>query len=376
MSTVAVQSDVLLHPICELDGHRKRGLASMSLDIRRPRVRLSSLPLISAVATILIAATVDPERNWARLRALPPNERQRLDENLRKFDLLYSPVQQQSLRDLDKRINEIEPTRQTDLLAALHRYHNWLNLLPETKQEELKQTPPAQRMVLVKKLLSDHPIAKVGPAPFLRFIDVGEDTPFELAAIYKIWVTLEPEERADVEKVPRGPRRRARLFELGDNHKLPRELKPDDFDEERWTGELEAFAKKNRPALLLEELRKKQEARRQEIIRRQMINYHYLEKGHHPKGVTPERLAEFLAKFPPWLQSSFDHYTPEEAKRRLTIVYRLVFPPPAEINTIQKAVAAPPVAATTTTAKPGSSRGKQKPKSKAPDTTKSAKSPF
>ena len=30
-----------------------------------------------------------------------------------------------------------------------------------------------------------------------------------------------------------------------------------------------------------------------------MINYHYLEKDHHPKAVTPERLAEFLASFPP-----------------------------------------------------------------------------
>ena len=347
----------------------------MSLDIRRPRVRRWGLPFISTVATILIAATVDPEKNWARLRALPPNERQRLDENLRKFDLLYSPGQQQSLRDLDRRINEIEPTRQAEYLAALHRYHNWLNLLPETKQEELKQAPPAERMALVKKLLNDHPIPKAGAAPFLRFVDVGEDTPFELAAIYKIWETLNREERTEVEKVPRGPRRHNKLFELADKHDLPHEIKPDDFNEERWAGELEAFARKNRPLLLLEELRKKQEARRQEILRRQLINFHYLEKDHHPKGVTPERLAEFLALFPPWLQSSFDHYPPEEAKRRLTIVYRLVFPPPSEIKATQRAAAAPPAAPAATT-KPGSSRGKQKPAPKSPDSTKSAKSPF
>jgi hypothetical protein len=345
----------------------------MSLDIRRPRVRFWGLPLISAVATILIAATVDPERNEARLRALPPNERQRLDENLRKFDLLYTADQQRSLRDLDRRINEIEPTRQPEYLAALHRYHNWLNLLPETKQEELKTTLPAERMALVKKFLSDHPAPKAVSAQFLRFIDVGEVTPFELAAIYKIWVTLKPDERSQVEKVPRGPRRHESLFNLGKEHNLPREIKPDDFDEERWAGELEAFAKKNRPALLLDEMKHTQAARRHEILRRQMINYHYLEKGHHPKGVTPERLAEFLALFPPWLQSSFDHYPPDEARRRLTIVYRLAFPPPSEIQPTGRAAAGPTAHAPT---KPGASRGKQKTTSTAPDSTKSTKSPF
>jgi len=335
---------------------------------------LSGLPLISAVATILIAATIDPEKNWARLRALPPNERQRLDENLRRFDLLYSPDQQQHLRDLDRRVNESEPTRQVEYRAALRRYHNWLNLLPETKQEELKQTPPAERMVLVKKLLRDHSAPKGVSAQFLRFIDVGEDTPFELAAIYKIWDTLNPDERRQVEQVPRGPRRREALFKLGDKRDLPREIKPDGFDEERWAGELEAFARKNRPALLLEELKKKQEARRQEILRRQMINYHYLEKDHQPKPTTPERLAEFLALFPLWLQGSFDHYPPEEAKRRLTIVYRLVFPAPSEIKSTQRASGAPPAAAPAT--KPGLSRGAQKPTSNALNSAKPAKSPF
>jgi hypothetical protein len=345
------------------------------LDFRCTKIHPWGLPVISAVATILIAANVDPEVNWTRLRALPPNERKRLDESLRRFDLLYSADQQQSLRDLDRRINEFEPPRRAELVAALHRYHNWLNLLPETKQEQLKQTPPARRMALVKKILSDHPAPNTVSAQFLRFIDVGEVTPFELAAIYKIWETLKPDEKRQVERLPRGPRRRDALFKFGANQNLPSEIKPDDFDEVRWARELEAFAKKTRPALLLEDVKKNQAARREEILRRQMINYHYLERDHHPKEVTPERLAEFLALFPPWLQSSFDHYPPEEARRRLTIVYRLVFPPPSEINSTQRAAAAPSAASTTTT-NPGSLRGKPKPTSKAIDSTKSPKSPF
>ena len=255
----------------------------------------------------------------------------------------------------------------------LHRYHNWLDVLPETKQEELKQTSPAERMALVKKLLNNHPAPNAVSAQFLRFIDVGEVTPFELAAIYKIWETLSPDEKRQVEQVPRGRGRRDALFKLGAKLNLPSEIKPDGFDEERWAKELETFARRNRPALLLEEMKKTQSARRQENLRRQMINYHDLEKAHHPKAVTPERLAEFLATFPPWWQASFDHYPPEEARRRLMIVYRLVFPAPSEIKATQRTAAAPSAAQTT---QPGSSRGKQNPRSKATDSTKSAKSPF
>ena len=79
-----------------------------------------------------------------------------------------------------------------------------------------------------------------------------------------------------------------------------------------------------------------------EILRRQAINYYFL--NHPPKSVTPERLSEFLAAFPPWLQSTFDPHSPEEAQRRLTVVYRLVFPPPQEIKPTQRPSAPPPAA--------------------------------
>ena len=64
--------------------------------------------------------------------------------------------------------------------------------------------PAGERMTLVKKLLADYPVPKAATKEFLRFIDVGEDSPFELAAIYKIWQKLKPEERRRVEKIARG----------------------------------------------------------------------------------------------------------------------------------------------------------------------------
>ena len=56
------------------------------------------------------------------------------------------------------------------------------------------------------------------------------------------------------------------------------------------------------------ELRKNKEKVQGEVmrdlVRRQAINHYFVENP--PKPVAPERLSEFLAAFPPWLQSAFD----------------------------------------------------------------------
>jgi hypothetical protein len=300
--------------------------------MRRRTFRLGGLPVISGLATMIVAATVDPEGNLARLRALPRDERARLIDNLNKFDLLYTPEQQRALRELDRKINELDPARQAHYLAALRRYHNWLALLPETKQDELKDKSANERMGLVKKLLADYPVPKAITNQFLRLIEAGKESPFELASMYETWQKLKPEERQQVVRITGEPRRREELFRLGEKHAIPREVKPPGFDEETSAAELETFLKKNRPVLLLEKIAKNQEARKAEILRRQAINLHFMAKVHRPKAVTPERLAEFLALFPPWLKSSFDHYPPDEAVRRLTVVYRLVYPAETEID--------------------------------------------
>ena len=129
--------------------------------MRRNTIRFWALPAISALATMLVAANVDPSGgNWDRLRALPPEARQRLVENLQKFDMLYSSEQQRSLRDLDHRINELDPTQQVQYLrTTAHRYHNWLaSLARETKQDELKAKSPGERMDMIKQLVKVHPV--------------------------------------------------------------------------------------------------------------------------------------------------------------------------------------------------------------------------
>jgi len=313
----------------------------MSLDIKHHLLRVLGVPAISALATILVAAAVDPDRNWVRLRALPVEQRLKLVDTLKKFDLLYTREQQQALRDLDRRINELEPAKRAEYFAVLRRYHNWLNRLPEKQQDELTDKPAGERLSLVKKLVAEYPLSRPMTTQFLQITDLGDYSPFELAALFKIWQDLPPDRRRQIEKMVAVPKRHEALFKSGAEHDIPREIKPPDFDDKQWVSQFEKFAQLKRPNLLFNELKKKQEVLRGEIMRREAINYYFLKNRTLSHAVAPERLVDFVAAFPPWLQSAFDAYPPDEARRRLTIVYRLVFPFPAEMKASPRPPAPP-----------------------------------
>ena len=316
----------------------------MAESINHRSIRKVCLPVISAAVMLLAAVAFDSEANWARLRTLPDARRAKLVENVKKFDLLYTRGQQQSLRELDRRISELPGESRTQYLDVLDRYHNWLNQLPENKQEELSALEPADRMALVKKLIRDYPLSKPAASRFLRRVDLGEYSPIELASLFMIWQGLSQAQRREIERMPAIPKRHDAMNKLAETQGIAHEVTISGFDEAGAVQRFEEFARSNRPLLLTTELRKKKQGigaeLSRDILRRQAINYYFSE--HQPKSVTPERLSEFLAAFPPWLQSAFDPHPPEEAQRRLTVVYRLVFPHPAEIKPQKRASAATP----------------------------------
>jgi hypothetical protein len=314
----------------------------MNVPAKNRSIRTVCLPVISAVMVLMAAAAFDPAANWARLRALPNDRRAKLVENIKKFDLLYTRQQQESLRELDRRINELSGESRDHYLDVLSRYHIWLNQLPENKQDELSALAAADRIVAVKKLFAEMALTKPVTSHFLRRVDLGEYSPFELASLYMIWQALAPEKRGEIERLPAIARRHDAIYKAAKAKSIPHEATLAEFDEAIATKRFEEFAAK-RPMLLFPELRKKKEAAQAdlaEILRRQAINYYFVE--HPSKFVTPERLSDFLAAFPPWLQSAFDSDPPDESQRRLTIVYRLVFPHPAEIKPSKKPAGAAP----------------------------------
>jgi hypothetical protein len=195
----------------------------------------------------------------------------------------------------------------------------------------LKEKSLGERMDLIKKLLKDHPVPRTSTARFLQFVDVGDYSPFELAAIYQIWQSMSVAERQQVERLQPGPRRK-RFFGKEGAKKIAAEFDRQSFDEAKWVRELEAFAENHKIAFFLQELKNSEDGRPHEVLRRQAINFHFLLENHRPKPVDADHLNDFLTSFPPWLRSRFDHHSPDEARRRLTVVYRLVFPPGQEIK--------------------------------------------
>ncbi len=200
------------------------------------------MPVISAAVMLLAAVAIDPEANWARLRTLPDARRNKLVENVKKFDLLYTPQQQKSLRDLDRRINELPGESRAQYLDVLNRYHNWLNQLPENKQEELSALEPADRMAAVKKLIRDYPLSKPATSRFLRRVDLGEYSPIELASFFMIWQGLSQAQRREIERMPANPKRHDAMNKLAETQSIPHEVTIPGFEEAGAIQRFEEFA--------------------------------------------------------------------------------------------------------------------------------------
>ena len=111
----------------------------MSVPIKYPSFRKWCLPVISGLAMILAAAAFDPDQNWVRLAWIAdraPSQAGREPQEIRP-----------PLHEVDNKIrcaSSIEKSTRfraslaAHYLAVLARYHNWLNQLPETKQDELE----------------------------------------------------------------------------------------------------------------------------------------------------------------------------------------------------------------------------------------------
>lgn len=303
--------------------------------------------LLSTMAMILVAAASAYETNVERLRAMPAERRAGLLEKLSDFDLKLTPDQQAAVRELDRRLAAMSADQRAHYLTILRRYHAWLDTLPEQRQDELAAKAPGERIALVRNLIRERPVPTGETPSNLRIIEPGEYNPFEVASAYKIWQALDDKQQAALAQISPEPNRRKAIFQKGARFKkaVPRETIPPDFDEEKWIGELPSRLREFPAIAMLEHMaknkvddavKKRVEAARPGIQRRQAINLYVSQAK--VRSVDSDRLARFIAALPPWIPASFDSLSPDEARRRMTFAYRLVFPEPEEIGVIRKPV--------------------------------------
>jgi hypothetical protein len=296
------------------------------------------------LALVLLAGADDLlDEARARLRSMSPERRTQLAETLKRFDLQVPEDEQQAIRALDSQINRLPALEKIRYLAVLRRYHNWLEALPESVKDGLLAKPPAERLAQIKTLLPRYPLPRETTPYALQFADVGRGAPFEMVREYRIWHSLQAEQRRDIEKLPSTAQRREKLLEFAKESRI-RDFRPSDFRIEDWVPKVEAkidelkgsipglSAAVTKAALLFE--KRKPDAKmpgRPPILRQLAINLYLLEQP-APHPVSPDRLNQFVSALPPWIRSAFDAYPSDEARRRLTILYRLAYPHPEEFK--------------------------------------------
>ena len=318
-------------------------------------------------------AWADQAANLRRLGAMPLEQRRALAQNLVRFDAMGS-ADREAIRAVDRELAGQPELDRARYLAVLRRYHLWLQRLPKEKHDAINAAPPQERMALVTKFRAEELVSDVRRRTplFLQVVDLGDMSPFDVAQWLKIWFMLTPSEREKYNRGPRlpGPWRLRFLDSLDPSRKidppegqftkeeeesLVREMMkkpefryglPDDIISMLFSGmnpeasgDAEARKIEGRPdfrdrpppsgrngggriAFL--------NRRRADIVHCLAGNYHFIVNS--PVKVEPRYLFRFLSTLPKGISESFTYLPPEEARRRLTILYRLIYPFPGEMD--------------------------------------------
>jgi hypothetical protein len=332
--------------------------------LARSLSRSSATMLASAVTVLLVGASDAVDDARERLLGMPLLERKQIEESLRRFDQVLTTEQQKSMREIDQRIWKLAPEERVHYLAVLRRYHNWLDSLPESVKNSVLDKPVAERMAVVKSLIPRYPLPDEGTPAWIAVVDNSVGSPIEQAAMFKIWQEMTPEQRRVFEAQPAGNRRPQALLRSYGGNKIIGELTPSNLLEEEWFSktfarlreyqrvdpELKEMLSKTeiKPDASLPKQKAQEAAEKFRRVRmqRSAVNLYYLNQP-PPRGVDPQLLTQFLGAMLPWIRATFDTYPADEARRRLTLVYRIVFPYPNEfkptVTTGSKAAPAPAV---------------------------------
>lgn len=283
-------------------------------------------PSLAIGLVLALLAGASEQENWQRLRSMPLERRVMLAKRLEEFDRL-SRDEKAEIRTLDEKLAALPPADQANYRAVLRRYHLWLETLTADQRKELSAAPLDQKMMLVERFRAEQAKDRDGGAIPLVFqlADLRGRSPFELAHLLQIWFALSPAQRAEVEKA--GVRDRIpKLRELGRQVKVPAQGQLTKAQEEAVLKQMDRSITKG----VLRAQLKKAESEKPILDRRRLaVNYYFL--ANPPRPVEAVNLFQFESAMPSWLRATFDHLPPEEAKRRLTILYRLIYPAGTEI---------------------------------------------
>lgn len=275
-------------------------------------------------------AWADDASNWERLRSMPRERRQALLENLEQFDAL-SPNEKSAVRALNAKIASLPAADQARYRSVLRRYHLWVQSLPEAQRNQLKAAAPEERMKLIAKFRADERVAaprRRSSPSLLQVVDFGASTPFEMARQIRVWQKLTPEQRGTLEKITNPVEAQQKFRELSKDVDVKAERKILKNEEDALIARAEAHLQEK--GGIDTTLIKRKDAQKDARLKKRLAeNFYFIENP--PPPVKPENLLRFESSLPAWIRLPFDHLPADEARRRLTILYRLIYPPGQEM---------------------------------------------
>lgn len=311
----------------------------------RPRLD-AILPLALALVATAPLRAADEGENRKRLEAMPRERRVHLAGVLDRFDALPAG-ERSAVRELDAGLAGLDPEVQARYRLLLRRYHVWVEGLDDAQKKQLASAGSVEaKLALVTKWRNAEREADTRTQKRLIFgvppADLGTIPPFEMANALRVWRTLDAKERARVEKIDKIPARLQELVRIGRHNgvrgnpfpeavedALLDQLEADENVKTSFPKNLSRLEKSSDP----DAVRKRRAEARKAPIRNPI---HHLAESlyflqHPPEPVSKAHLEQFEAEIPGWLRVFLDPLPPEDARRRLTILYRQVFPAGQEI---------------------------------------------
>jgi hypothetical protein len=297
------------------------------------------------IAAWSLGAWAADDPNWKRLEAMPRDQRVSLSRNLDRYDAL-SQDERSAIRTLDAEIAKLDPLVQARYQTLLRRYHVWLSGLTDAQKTQLAQAGSVDsKLALIDKWRKAERLANSRSRSLLPLGvypgDLGTMPPFEMANALRAWFMLDDMERRKIESIEPIRQRIIGLIARGAEKGVTRRRFP--------AAEEDALMKRIETNDLAKQIfpnyyrkMEKAEAKRPGTFG----PLHHLTESlyfidHPSEPVSLARLVQFEGELPPWFRASLDPLPPEDAKRRLTILYRQIYQYPAEIPPPKKAVAKP-----------------------------------
>lgn len=293
------------------------------MTVRSLATRIAAFVAVVALVGFGMYRLASAERveseSWNRLRTFPRERRLALHDSLAEFDRLDS-AEQARISELDARLAQLAPSERSHYLSVLRRYHLWLRSLPEDQRRSILETPPSERMTQILKLRQTGSTAQDRRINLLEIdpTDTLGGSTSELAERIRTYLLLTPAEQSDLNRMMPVVRRFERLDRIALERGLP-VIALDRSNLDSLDRRFDALSFARNAAARKFALKDIPRARER------LLEASLTARLTAPR-VDAARLSRFEAALPGWLRSSLDPLPADEARRRLAILYRLVFP--------------------------------------------------